>query len=186
MKLPLLTVSILLLLAACTPSGDKQAAESEPTSAVPTIAAPAATPDSASEGAAPAIDPATAEQAVNDAIEDNLGNHTRYQAVIRDLQSAVAAGDAAKVAALTHYPLSVEIGGKETILNSEQEFVARYAEIMTPDISKAIVDTSYANLFVNYRGVMFGKGEAWVGGFCTDDACEDVTVKLITLQHGPD
>ena len=157
-----------------------------PPSAVPTIAAPAATHDSASEGAAPAIDPATAEQAVNDAIEDNLGNHTRYQAVIRDLQSAVAAGDAAKVAALTHYPLSVEIGGKQTLLSNEQEFVARYAQIMTPDISKAIVDTRYADLFVNYKGVMFGKGEAWLGGFCTDEACNDVKVKLVTLQHGPD
>lgn len=186
MKLPLLTVPILLLLAACTPSGDKQAASSEPTSAAPTTEAAAATPDADSQDAEPAVDPAVAEQAVNDAIENNLGNHTRYQATIRDLQAAVAAGDAAKVAALTHYPLSVEIGGKETLLNNEQEFVARYAEIMTPDISKAIVDTSYANLFVSYKGVMFGKGEAWIVGFCTDDACKDVTVKLTALQRGPD
>ena len=185
MKRTLLTVSIVLLLAACTPSGEKQVATPGSPAAPPTSEAPGPVVE-----APPAIDPsaaaAAAEQVVNDTIESNLGHHVRYQAVIRDLQAAVAAGDAAKVAALAHYPLSVEIGGKQTLLSNEQEFVARYPQIMTPDISKAIVDTRYADLFVNYKGVMFGKGEAWLGGFCTDEACNDVKVKLVTLQHGPD
>ena len=191
MKIRLLGVSIGLLLCACNPSKDKEAEAVAPEPA--TIDAPATAseaPAASSEAATPVPDatPATAsatDQAVNDSIDSNLGDHTRYQAVIQQLQSAVAADDAAKVAALAQYPFSVDIGGKATVLKNEQEFVARYQEFMTPDISKAIVDTKYADLFVNYKGVMFGNGQAWINGICKDDQCKAFDVKLVTLQHGP-
>ena len=186
MKIRLLAVSIGLLLCACTPSKDKDAVVATP---APVAASPA--PVAAADTTAPApVAPATGsiagDQAVNDSIDINLGDHTRYQAVIQALQAAVAAGDAAKVAALAQYPFSVDIGGKATVLKNEQEFVARYPDFMTPDIRKAIVDTKYADLFVNYKGVMFGSGQAWINGICKDDACKVFDVKLVTLQHGPD
>ena len=184
MKIRLLSVSIGLLLCACNPSKDKEA------EAVAPAPAPIDVPATASDATAPAPDAIPAavsatDEAVNDSIDSNLGDHTRYQAVIQQLQAAVAAGDAAKVAALVQYPFSVDIGGKATVLKNEQEFVARYQEFMTPDISKAIVGTKYADLFVNNKGVMFGNGQAWINGICTDDQCKAFDVKLVTLQHGP-
>lgn len=191
MKIRLLSVSIGLLLCACNPSKDKEAEAVAPAPApidAPATAseAPAASSEAITPvpDATPAVVSAT-DQAVNDSIDSNLGDHTRYQAVIQQLQAAVAAGDAAKVAALAQYPFSVDIGGKATVLKNEQEFVARYQEFMTPDISKAIVDTKYADLFVNYKGVMFGNGQAWINGICKDDQCKAFDVKLVTLQHGP-
>ena len=191
MKIRLLGVSIGLLLCACNPSKDKEAEATTPAPA--TIDAPATAseaPAASSEATTPVPNATAAavsatDQAVNDSIDNNLGDHTRYQAVIQQLQAAVAAGDAAKVAALAQYPFSVDIGGKATVLKNEQEFVARYQEFMTPDISKAIVDTKYADLFVNYKGVMFGNGQAWINGICKDDQCKAFDVKLVTLQHGP-
>ena len=191
MKIRLLGVSIGLLLCACHPSKDKEAEAVAPAPA--TIDAPATSseaPAASSEATTPAseVTPtavSATDQAVNDSIDSNLGDHTRYQAVIQQLQAAVAAGDAAKVAALAQYPFSVDIGGKATVLKNEQEFVARYQEFMTADISKAIVDTKYADLFVNYKGVMFGNGQAWINGICKDDQCKAFDVKLVTLQHGP-
>ena len=191
MKIRLLGVSIGLLLCACHPSKDREAEAVAPAPA--TIDAPATSseaPAASSEATTPAseVTPtavSATDQAVNDSIDSNLGDHTRYQAVIQQLQAAVAAGDAAKVAALAQYPFSVDIGGKATVLKNEQEFVARYQEFMTPDISKAIVDTKYADLFVNYKGVMFGNGQAWINGICKDDQCKAFDVKLVTLQHGP-
>lgn len=191
MKIRLLGVSIGLLLCACNPSKDKEAEATTPAPA--TIDAPATAseaPAASSEATTPVPNATAAavsatDQAVNDSIDNNLGDHTRYQAVIQQLQAAVAAGDAAKVAALAQYPFSVDIGGKATVLKNEQEFVARYQEFMTPDISKAIVDTKYADLLVNYKGVMFGNGQAWINGICKDDQCKAFDVKLVTLQHGP-
>ena len=191
MKIRLLGVSIGLLLCACNPSKDKEAEATTPAPA--TIDAPATAseaPAASSEATTPVPNATAAavsatDQAVNDSIDNNLGDHTRYQAVIQQLQAAVAAGDAAKVAALAQYPFSVDIGGKATVLKNEQEFVARYQEFMTADISKAIVDTKYADLFVNYKGVMFGNGQAWINGICKDDQCKAFDVKLVTLQHGP-
>ena len=191
MKIRLLGVSIGLLLCACHPSKDREAEAVAPAPA--TIDAPATSseaPAASSEATTPAseVTPtavSATDQAVNDSIDSNLGDHTRYQAVIQQLQAAVAAGDAAKVAALAQYPFSVDIGGKATVLKNEQEFVARYQEFMTADISKAIVDTKYADLFVNYKGVMFGNGQAWINGICKDDQCKAFDVKLVTLQHGP-
>ncbi len=199
MKTTLLAVSISLLLCACGPDSSA-APETGP--AVPDAAAPAAqsTPpvpatDTSSASTPPAVDPTSAasataasaaDKAVNDSIDSNLGDHTRYQAVIQDLQAAVAAGDAAKVASLIRYPISVDIGGKNTTLKTEQAFVARYQELMTPDIRKAIVETKYGDLFVNYKGVMFGSGQAWINGICKDKQCKEVDVKVVTLQHGPE
>ena len=204
MKTTLLAVSISLLLCACGPDSsadpdtnpapdaatpEAQAvlpnppapatgmpSPSTPMAADPTLAAPASTPSSTATSAA--------DQAVNDSIDSNLGDHTRYRAVIQDLQAAVAADDAAKVASLVRYPISVDIGGKNTTLKSEQDFVARYRELMTPDIRKAIVGTKYSDLFVNYKGVMFGSGQAWINGLCKDKQCKEVDVRVVTLQHG--
>lgn len=202
MKTTLLAVSISLLLCACGPGssadqstgGDAPPPEKHAAMPIP----PASSTDAASANVRPAADPppamsasadssastAPADQAVNDAIDSNLGDHARYQAVIRDLQAAVAADDAAKVASLVQYPISVDIGGKKITLKTEQDFVARYQELMTPDIRKAIVDTKYSDLFVNYKGVMFGSGQAWINGICKDEQCKAFDVKLVTLQHG--
>lgn len=201
MKTTLPAVSISLLLCACgsgssadqgtgqdAPPAGKQAAAPTPaassTDAPSVNAQPDADPPSAaSETADPSASTSAAERAVNDAIDSNLGDHTRYQAVIRDLQAAVAADDAAKVASLVQYPISVDIGGRKTTLKTEQAFVARYQELMTPDIRKAIVDTKYGDLFVNYKGVMFGSGQAWINGICKDAQCKEFDVELVTLQH---
>ena len=203
MKTTLLAVSISLLLCACgsgssadqgtghdAPPAGKQAAASTPAASSTDAPSVNAQPDAdspsstASETADPSASTSAAEQAVNDSIDSNLGDHARYQAVIQALQAAVAADDAAKVAALVQYPISVDIGGKKTILKTEQDFVARYQELMTPDIRKAIVDTKYGDLFVNYKGVMFGSGQVWINGICKDAQCKEFDVKLVTLQHG--
>lgn len=201
MKSILLAVPILLLACACsaqapadpaaaadaTPAGVPADAAVAPTdTATPPAAAPAepeaTAPAVAASPAADAAADAAAEQAVNNAIDSTLGDHTRYKPVIQALQSAVAAGDAAQVAALARYPITVTINGRSTVLHDEKAFIARYPEFMTPDIRDAIVGTKYGDLFVNYQGVMFGRGQAWINGICRDDQCKEFEVKLVTLQ----
>ncbi|UXN75767.1 hypothetical protein N8D56_26355 (plasmid) [Devosia sp. A8/3-2] len=122
---------------------------------------------------------------VNQTIDQQLGDHTKYQAVIEALQTAVAARDAKGVAALVDYPIGVAVGGKEMNIKTAKAFEENYAEIITPTIAKVITEQKYADLFVNYKGIMFGDGQVWISGICNDDECKSFDVKIETIQDGP-
>lgn len=190
MKDCLLAIGIVVLISGCSaPSGADTGPVTASTTPVTHATAP---PVAASSALASATSvPAAAEsrddaKTVDDAIDDNLGDHQRYRTVIDALQKGVADNDAAAVAALVQYPIVVSIQGKKTTLKSDKQFIANYDQLMTPDIRKAIVGTRYADLFVNYKGVMFGRGQAWISGICHDDKCAAFDVKVVTLQSGPD
>ncbi|OHV77045.1 hypothetical protein [Rhizobium sp. LCM 4573] len=127
---------------------------------------------------------ASQEKTVNQSIDESLGDHTKYETVIKALQKAVAAHDAPGVAALVSYPIGVKVRGKETNIKSAKAFIEHYDGIMTPGITKAIVDQKYEDLTVNYQGIMFGDGQVWVNGICHDNACSNFDVKVITIQEG--
>ena len=82
----LMTASMVLCLAACAPSAPEVDTRATPAAA----AAQAAVVKTAAPPAEVADDPA----AVNQTIDEVLGEHARYEAVIRQLQQAVAANDA--------------------------------------------------------------------------------------------
>lgn len=130
-------------------------------------------------GAMPAL---ADESSVNQDIDQLLGDHTKYQAVIVALQEAVAAHDAKGVAALVSYPIGVEINGKETNVKSPKVFEENYDGIITPSIAEAITKQQYGDLFVNYQGIMFGNGEVWISGICHDDECKNFDAKVYTIQ----
>ena len=171
MKTPM-AVFAALWLAACTPATPDTAASTPDAAPAGRVAAPPAA------ATAIADDPA----AVNQAIDEALGDHVRYEAVIRQLQQAVAANDAAAVAALVDYPFATVRDGQPLKIADAEAFVRDYDRIMTPPIAEAIKRQRYSELMVNYKGVMFGNGEAWVNGFCRDDACKDVDVRVVALQ----
>ncbi|MEL1265799.1 hypothetical protein [Pseudoxanthomonas putridarboris] len=186
----LIAVAAVLLLAACDKSpvattATPVAAASAGTQAaavMPTAATPAG---EATITPAAATSPADDPTAVNQAIDDTLGDHARYEAVIRQLQQAVSAKDATTVASLVDYPFTTVRDGKPLKVANADEFVREYDRIVTPDIADAITGQKYSQLMVNYKGVMFGNGEAWVNGICVDDACKEFNVRVVALQPGP-
>lgn len=175
MKTPIAALAALWL-AACTPAA--------PDPAVPTTEATPAEPAADAAPAAPAsvADVVDDPLAVNQAIDEVLGNHARYETVIRQLQQAVTANDTAAVAALVNYPFVTVRDGESLKVADADAFVREYDRIMTPPIAEAIKRQNYSQLMVNYKGVMFGNGEAWVNGICKDDACKDVDVRVVALQ----
>ena len=175
MKTPIAALAVLWL-AACTPATPDPAAST-----------PEATPAGSVADAVPAAPASVAEVvddplAVNQAIDEVLGEHARYEVVIRQLQQAVTANDAAAVAALVAYPFSTVRDGQPLKVADADTFVREYDRIMTPAIAEAIKRQKYSQLMVNYKGVMFGNGEAWVNGLCKDDACKEVDVRVVALQ----
>lgn len=185
------------LLSACNKPAPVPAAEPVATD-LPSSTAPAAEPasppaapetattalEAAAAPSAAATDPA-GDKATDDAIDNNLGDHTRYRDVIDRFQKAVADKDAKAVAALIQYPFGATIDGKTKVIKDSAGFVANYDKILTPPIADVIVKQKYADLFVNYKGVMFGNGEAWINGICKDNACKAFDVKVVTIQSGP-
>jgi len=190
---------VALLLSACDkPAPVEPAAEETPAPVAQTAApnpapatatAPAVTdapaPNAAIAAPAQAPDvPAAGDRAVDDSIDGALGDHTRYRAFIGQFQKAVADKDAAAVAALVHYPFGATIDGKTVVIKDAKGFVAQYDKIVTPAIAQVIVRQKYSDLMVNYQGVMFGSGEAWINGVCKDNACKVYDVKVMTIQPG--
>ncbi len=87
-----------------------------------------------------------------------FGSHDNYLAMISNFQNAVKAHDTAAVAAAVRYPIGVEINGKTTTITSARQFVQHYDAIMTKEITNAVVSQKLDDLFVNWKGIMFGDG----------------------------
>ena len=91
------------------------------------------------------------------------------QQFLRDLKSGVAAKDSKVICAMVSYPLSTTTSGT---LKDMNECRARYARIFNQKVVEAIDRQRFETLFVNYQGVMIGRGEIWISGVCRDKKCE--------------
>lgn len=188
----LIGTAMLLLLTACRepapePTAPVAEAATEQAPAAVAPAAPTATSDPApvpDSVPAPAPEQVATDDpaAVNQRIDDVLGDHQRYQAVIQQFQKAVADKDAATVASLVSYPFTATVDGKKVKIADRQAFVQQYDKIVTPAIASAITQQKYSELMVNYKGVMFGSGEAWINGICKDGACKNFDVRVVAIQ----
>jgi hypothetical protein len=122
------------------------------------------------------------ERTTSESIQALLGDSAQYRQVITAFQTAVRAHDAKAVAALVHYPLKVTIGTSTRTIKSAGKFAARYDSIITPAIAEAVQDEDFADMMVNSRGVMLGRGEVWVTGICRDKACKSPDVRIYVIQ----
>ena len=84
-------------------------------------------------------------------------------AFLADLQKAVAADDAAQVAALGRYPAEVVIAKRRRKVKSRDEMQKLYAELFTPCMKRIVAETRPEDLFASYQGVMLGGGAIWFG-----------------------
>ena len=117
-------------------------------------------------------------------IDSLHGDHVPFRAAFDALQRAVAAHDAAAVAALVRFPIEVNLGRAPVTNASPGQFIAQYDRIVTPAIAAVVARQSWDALFVNAQGVMLGDGEVWLGGECADKDCTSMRVRVITIQGG--
>lgn len=184
----------LLALAACKPATDSQPATAEAPASTDAAAAPAdvAAPPAAQAiadshgGAAEPTPQAQGEvddhSSVNQTISQALGDPAPYEKAILAFQQAVAQKDAATVASLLDFPFETQVDNQAATIKDSSEFIAKYGQIVTPQMAEAITQQRYSDLFVNQKGVMFGNGQAWLNGVCKDDKCEKVEVRVAALQ----
>ena len=115
-------------------------------------------------GGSPALQAAPASPYAVAGIE----NAAEFEKVFAALQKVVAVNDRSKVADLVLYPLRVngwtdDVKGKGSVqFGTKAELLDNYDEIFTLQVREAIVGQKVAELFVNWQGVMVGKGEVWL------------------------
>jgi hypothetical protein len=122
--------------------------------------------------------------AIDQSVSANLGDPTKLRETIAALKQAVNQRDAAAVAAMVSYPITVNPHTRNAIrIRTPQDFVASYDKIITPHIAEVIEKQKYEELFVNYQGAMFGSGEVWIAGICKDKKCEQTDIRIKTIQN---
>jgi hypothetical protein len=162
-------LSAFALLSSCSkpqasPEPQKAPAESKPSPPTPTTA------------------PASA--AVDQSITANIGDPTKFRAVMTALQQATQKHDAPAVAALVSYPIDINPHTKQVLhILTPDAFIAQFDRIVTPHIAEVIEKQKYKDLFVNYQGAMFGSGEVWIAGICKDNTCKQTDIKIRTIQN---
>lgn len=194
--LPSVAVLVCLALAACSEQA-QPAAETAGSAVAPAstaqlasatpVQAPAAdtadTADTADRAQAPASANPAAAREMDARVERVLGEATAYRAMVTSLKRAVAAEDAAAVAAMVHYPLQARIGGTRIEVKDAAQFQAQYAQLMVPEITRAIAGQDYDAALVNQQGIMLGDGQVWISGVCAREDCSDHPApQVVTLQ----
>lgn len=128
-----------------------------------------------------AADPSDAQ--IDQTIDEVLGDHAAYRRLFDDLQRAVAHDDRAGFATLVSYPIEVTIDGQTRTIADAEAFVSRYDEILTNEIRSTIQSQRYADVMVNWQGVMLGDGQVWLNGVCVDSPCSESRPLVTTLQN---
>jgi hypothetical protein len=83
------------------------------------------------------------------------------QNFLAELKNAVRNNNAEKFAQLISYPLHCYNSGKLVIISNKEEFVKSYASLINNDIKNLILSSNIDNIFINYKGIMLGRGEIW-------------------------
>jgi hypothetical protein len=82
---------------------------------------------------------------------------------LTNLQTAVAADDAAGVAQLARYPAEVMIDKKRRRVRSRPEMEKLYGQIFTPCLKRVVAAAKPEDLFASWQGVNLGQGAIWFG-----------------------
>lgn len=107
---------------------------------------------------------------------------TQLVAFTQKLQAAVAARQPAAVADLVSFPLRINEEQRKPRYVSRARFVASYNKLFTPHVTAVVVAQDPHALFQNSSGAMFGNGEVWLAGVCSDTACTHSKVRVTAIN----
>jgi hypothetical protein len=84
------------------------------------------------------------------------------KAFFNEIKRTIDQGDRKAVSKMISYPTIVDLkSGPNKKIRNRAEFEAHYDEIINGRVTRAVRAQVYEELFVNWRGVMFGNGEIW-------------------------
>lgn len=69
--------------------------------------------------------------------------------------------DEKALADLIMYPIMYTEDDKSIKIYNREQFIENYDKIVTDDVKKAVLESSYKEIFSSWRGCMLGDGEVW-------------------------
>jgi hypothetical protein len=90
-----------------------------------------------------------------------IDDATEAEKFFLHLQTIVAKDDRQAVADAINYPITVKVKGRRVKLRSKAELLRQYAAVFNQQVKQALAKQQAGDLFVNYQGVMIGRGEIW-------------------------
>ena len=110
----------------------------------------------------------------NSAPVNGVQSHSRYyyagivdkkgMEFFKKFQKLVAQNKRENLSDLLHYPVTYVKNGHEYQLKDKNDFLNNYKDIFTKRIKEIVAQEKEKDLFISWRGVMFGRGEIWCGG----------------------
>lgn len=97
------------------------------------------------------------------------------------LRRAVGTSDKRAACALVSYPLQA---ASEPIADAAT-CEARYDDIFTIPVRRAIGKQQFQELFASDEGIMIGLGEVWVRATCREASCSDHALRITRLSSDP-
>jgi hypothetical protein len=98
------------------------------------------------------------------------------------LRRGLGTSDRVAVCGMVAYPLRQQDG----IVQDAADCVARYDDIFTIPVRRAIGRQQFADLFVNQSGVMAGIGELWFAGSCRTAPCDLDDIRITIVNSHPE
>jgi len=99
---------------------------------------------------------------------------------LKTFQSAVAVGNCLKVASLIEFPLTAWVNGEQITIENESEFHAKYPQVFTPQLKKAIAAARPGTLSASQEGVMFDNGRVWFRPIAADKNA----LRVVAINEG--
>lgn len=88
---------------------------------------------------------------------------SEFLAFDKSLRTALKNNDAATIASLVEYPLTLNYGdGTSISLNNPATVQARYREAFPDNVRDAVLQQDSSKYWCNYEGFMYGNGAVWV------------------------
>lgn len=110
---------------------------------------------------------------INQRLDSLFGKHAEYQEFHNRLVEAVGRDDRAALANMVHYPLRRNHNGVATFYHTQADFIEDYPIIFNEAVRAAVLGQDFTELFANYKGIMYGRGELWVTELCVDYSPHD-------------
>ncbi|MBS5956248.1 MAG: hypothetical protein KIC73_04965 [Clostridiales bacterium] len=95
----------------------------------------------------------------------------------KEIKSYVISDNKKELAQLIHYPINVTIHNEKKTINSPEELIQSYDDIITADFKDKIKNSQTTYLFSNDLGVMMGDGDIWF------NSLEGKGLKIIAINN---
>lgn len=100
------------------------------------------------------------------------------QSIYVQIKTALKNNSPEDIAPLILYPLHICSRCSGPVIETPEQFVDNYDQIVTADALERILGGSLDDAIIKYSGVGLGAGDIWFAPFCYSSDCENTTIKI--------